>query len=63
MGLSSPSVASALINELRKLDSAEDFSLLAATVMPEHVHLLFTLGRRISLSQVHAKYTHAHHEL
>jgi REP element-mobilizing transposase RayT len=49
-------MAQMLLDELRALEESGDLTMLAATVMPEHVHLLFTLGRRISLSQVHAKY-------
>lgn len=56
VGLCSPVVAQILLDELRALGESGDLTVLAATVMPEHVHLLFTLGRRISLSQVHAKY-------
>jgi hypothetical protein len=41
---------------MQALDVNQDLSLLAATVMPEHVHLLFVLGHQITLSQVHAKY-------
>ena len=32
-----------------------DIDLLAATVMPDHVHLLFILGQRLTLGQVMAK--------
>jgi REP element-mobilizing transposase RayT len=56
VGLCEPDVASVLIAELQKLDGNGDLRLLAATVMPEHVHFLFILGNRLSLSQVHAKY-------
>jgi putative transposase len=37
------------------LHEARDFDLIAATVMPDHVHLLFTLGARLSVGQVMAK--------
>ena len=56
VGLDEPAVASVLLAELQKLDTNNDLSLLATTVMPEHVHLLFKLGHQITLSQVHAKY-------
>jgi putative transposase len=56
VGLCSHQMAQMLLDEVRALEESGDLTMLAATVMPEHVHLLFTLGRRISLSQVHAKY-------
>lgn len=33
-----------------------DVDLLAATIMPDHVHLLFTLGDRLSVGQVTGKF-------
>ncbi len=38
------------------LHESDDVALHAATVMPDHVHLLFTLGERLQLSQVIAKF-------
>lgn len=35
---------------------AGDIELLAATVMPDHVHLLFTLGSRLRVGQVMGKF-------
>lgn len=40
----------------RACDVAGDTTTLAATVMPDHVHWLFTLGRRLSLGRVLAKF-------
>ena len=56
VGLCRPAVASALLAQMQALDANQDLSLLAATVMPEHVHFLFRLGHQITLSQVHAKF-------
>ena len=56
LGLSRPEVAEVLIEELRGLHCSSDIHLFSATIMPEHVHVLFELGRRLSLAQVHAKY-------
>lgn len=33
-----------------------DVALLAATIMPDHVHLLFTLGARLQVGQVMGKF-------
>lgn len=33
-----------------------DATVLAATIMPDHVHLLFTLGARLTLGQVMGKF-------
>lgn len=41
---------------ISSLHDARDIELIAATVMPDHVHLLFTLGPRLSLGQVVAKF-------
>ena len=40
---------------LHAIHADGDIDLLAATVMPDHVHLLFILGQRLSLGQVMAK--------
>ncbi len=38
------------------LHEAGDWRLLAGTIMPDHVHVLFTLGERLSLDRVIAKW-------
>lgn len=38
------------------MDTIGDFSLIASVVMPDHAHLLFTLGERLSLDRVMAKF-------
>jgi REP element-mobilizing transposase RayT len=37
------------------LQTSRNIDLLAATIMPDHVHLLFVLGSKLSLGQVMAK--------
>ena len=47
--------AGAVANAIRRLEFDGDCSLNAATIMPDHVHLLFGLGNRLSLSRMVAK--------
>ena len=42
----------------RTLQDAGDLILLAATVMPDHVHALFILEDRLPFERVMAKYKH-----
>lgn len=42
-------------NALRAFHSEGDLTLHCATVMPDHCHLLFTLGERLTLSQTTSK--------
>lgn len=44
-----------VIQAFDRLEKDQDASILGATVMPDHVHLLFVLGDRLSVGQVHAK--------
>ncbi len=46
-----PDVATHLLDEALRLDADDSWSLRCLTVMPDHVHLLFTLGERLTLSQ------------
>ncbi|HUR59006.1 MAG TPA: transposase [Opitutaceae bacterium] len=48
--------AQAALAALGQLQAAGDAEILAATLMPDHVHLLFVLGSRIELSQVTGKF-------
>jgi REP element-mobilizing transposase RayT len=48
--------AERLLGVLGKMDSEVDIHLLAATIMPDHVHLLFTLGERLSYGRAIAKF-------
>ncbi len=54
-GLTSPTVQATLRSTVYNLDRTRDAELLAATIMPDHVHLLITLGTRLTVSQVVAK--------
>ena len=49
------SEARRVTSALHAVHAAGDIELLAATVMPDHVHSLFVLGSRLSLGQVMAK--------
>jgi putative transposase len=53
--LASESAAPAIAATLRALHGT-DFELLAATLLPDHVHLLFALGPRLTLSQTMGKF-------
>lgn len=53
--LTTPAVAAAMREALNQLQQCGDFLLVAATVMPDHVHLLGRLGPRLSLSRVVGK--------
>jgi putative transposase len=54
-GLTSPAVQTTLRAAISNLDQSRDAVLLAATIMPDHAHLLLTLGARLSVSQLVAK--------
>ena len=41
---------------LAEMHAARDATFLAATIMPDHVHLLFTLGTKLRLGQVVGKF-------
>jgi putative transposase len=51
-----PPAAAVATATYRVLQDAGDVDLLAGTVMPNHIHLLFTLGRRLRLGQVMGKF-------
>jgi putative transposase len=55
-GLTNPVVAGSLRTLVADLDSAHDTATIAFTVMPDHVHWLFTLGSRLSLGRVMARW-------
>ena len=55
MAFADPAHAATLVATLRSMHTAGDYDLLAATVMSDHAHLLFTLGTRITLGRVMAK--------
>jgi REP element-mobilizing transposase RayT len=43
-------------DSFQRLHSSGDISLIAATIMPDHVHFLFTLGYRLRIGQVLGKF-------
>ena len=55
-GLTSVIVSGAIIEALRELHRCNDLALHCATVMPDHTHSLFTLGRTLTLSQTQGKF-------
>jgi REP element-mobilizing transposase RayT len=55
-GLVDPIVAQKLKHSLNRIHASGDLSLVAATVMPDHVHLLGILGQRLSLSRAIGKF-------
>ena len=46
----------AIDSAIQLLNEHHDMTLLAATIMPDHVHLLFQLGQRLSVSRVIGKW-------
>jgi len=53
--LAAPDEGSRLLGVLRDLHEGGDALFCAATVMPDHLHLLFTLGKRLRFAQVLGK--------
>lgn len=47
--------AGRILRTLSTLETSGDFVLHAATILPDHLHLLFTLGSRLTLGQTMAK--------
>ncbi len=54
--LAPPAIAQHLCDTLKRLHESGDCSVLAATVMPDHVHLVIELGARLSIGRVCAKF-------
>lgn len=54
--LTTPGNASRILATLRELHAGRDLALLATAIMPDHVHLLFALGERLTLGQTMAKF-------
>ena len=55
-GFTVPRIAEALRAAVEECHASGDFTLRAATVMPDHIHLLGTLGSRLSLHRVVGKF-------
>lgn len=47
---------SLLVGAIQSLHAAGDIELLAATIMPDHIHLLVNLGSRLRIGQVMGKF-------
>ncbi len=54
-GLETEACASAILSALNDLHLEASIDLLSATVMPDHIHILLRLGRRLELSQAVGK--------
>jgi REP element-mobilizing transposase RayT len=50
-GLTTTAIAERIITEAHALTADTTWRLISATVMPDHVHLLITLGERLSLEK------------
>ena len=50
------SVATSLVNEAQSLEIDGGWILRCLTVMPDHLHLFFTLGDRLTLAQAIARF-------
>lgn len=50
--LISPGVPEIIINSLEYLHNKAELNLIAYTIMPDHLHLLFTLGEKQILSKL-----------
>ena len=55
-GLTSAENGAGLLETCRSQYRDGDYNLLMATLMPDHLHLLLTLGKRLTLSQVIGKF-------
>lgn len=53
--LSKENCVKAILEAIRQLCADNDMALHCGTIMPDHVHLLFTLGTRLTVSRVVAK--------
>ncbi len=51
-----PPVADGVLSALDALQQDGDLRRLCSTIMPDHVHLLFELGERLTVSQVMGKF-------
>ena len=53
--LSVPNVIASILGILRSMGTTQDIGLIAACVMPDHLHLLFALGPSLQVGQVVGK--------
>ncbi|MFQ3225927.1 MAG: REP element-mobilizing transposase RayT [Lentimonas sp.] len=54
--LTNPITASAILNTWRAQHSTGDFTFHCATIMPDHIHWLCTLGTQLTLAQTISKF-------
>ena len=50
-GLAGPNVAKAILNEAHAMSADATWVVQSVIVMPDHIHLLITLGERLSLAK------------
>jgi len=55
-GLNKDSLATELIDQFRRLHIDQNIDLYCATVMPDHIHMLFRLGQNLPLPKIITKY-------
>ena len=55
VGLTKDSVGSVILAEIQEMDAEAVWTLRCAVIMPDHVHLLFRLGGKLSLGKAIAR--------
>jgi putative transposase len=53
--LAMPAVQETAIRAITSIDSSNDGAVLAASIMPDHIHILLELGERLTVSQLVGK--------
>lgn len=56
LGLNNQSIHASILSALRRLHTEKEIELFCATIMPDHFHLVYRLGSRLSLDRVQAKF-------
>ncbi|CAA6697804.1 Unannotated, partial [Lentimonas sp. CC19] len=54
--LTNPLTATSILNTWRAQHSTHDFTFHCATIMPDHIHWLCTLGTKLTLAQIISKF-------
>ena len=54
--LTHPALGQRLLAQIRELFTGQDATFLCATLMPDHAHVLFRLGDRLTLGQLAGKF-------